>query len=212
MSQPSSHIPTPLATAVLDWLVVPDSAIQSDEQKAAEEAAAWERAENEHQEREAAELHRQEEAECWEREENKCWEREVDKHWEWEVLAWAASQVKGTGSQSHDSVVSSSAPAKSTPALAEGSQSQGGPPADHMTCAWCAWAKVKCTYELAKATSTKKVWKCVVAEESTSPRASEKKKHVRAKSLEVEISEDQEWLGDEGQERPEIESQLVVLA
>ncbi|KAI6104901.1 hypothetical protein EDD17DRAFT_1513221 [Pisolithus thermaeus] len=204
MSQPSSHIPTPLATAVLDWLVVPDSAIQSDgddneavakaeyneRQHWKKEAAAWERAENEHQEREAAELHRQEEAECWEREENKCWEREVDKHWEWEVLAWAASQVKGTGSQSHDSVH-----------WQKGHKVRGATSRSHDLC-----------LEQCVPASTKKVWKCVVAEESTSPRASEKKKHVRAKSLEVEISEDQEWLGDEGQERPEIESQLVVLA
>ncbi|KAI6121056.1 hypothetical protein EDD16DRAFT_1517897 [Pisolithus croceorrhizus] len=111
MFQPSkSHIPTPLATTVWDWLVVLDSAIQSDsdndkavtkakyderqcwkrvqkEQKAAEEAAAWERAENECWEREAAELHRWEEAGCQEREENKCWEREVQ--------AWTGSQVGG---------------------------------------------------------------------------------------------------------------------
>ncbi|KAI6097116.1 hypothetical protein EDD16DRAFT_1527737 [Pisolithus croceorrhizus] len=35
--------------------------------------------------------------------------------------------------------------------------------------------------------SMKKVWKHVVVEESMSPRAGEKKKHVRAKSLEVEV-------------------------
>ncbi|KAI6120782.1 hypothetical protein EDD17DRAFT_1514086 [Pisolithus thermaeus] len=204
MSQPSSLIPTPPATTVQDCSAVLDSAIQSNsdddkavakakyderqhqkkaqkEQKVAEEAAAQERVENEHQEREVAELHRQEEAECQEREENECWE--------WEVQAWVASQVKGAGSQSHDSVVSLSVPAKSTPAPAEGSQSQGGPPADHMTCARCTWAEVECTYKLAKAISTKKVWKHIVVEESMSLRAGEKKKHARAESLEVEIVE-----------------------
>ncbi|KAI6099403.1 hypothetical protein EDD16DRAFT_1717944 [Pisolithus croceorrhizus] len=133
ISQPSLLIPTPLATAVWDWSAVPDSAIQSNsdndeavakakynkrqhwkkvqkDQKAAEEAVAWERAEAEPQEREVAELHRQEEAECWEREENEhqekeeneCQEREVNKHREWEVQAWVASQIEGRGSQSCD--------------------------------------------------------------------------------------------------------------
>ncbi|KAI6106895.1 hypothetical protein EV401DRAFT_1892288 [Pisolithus croceorrhizus] len=105
MSQPPSHIPTPLATAVWDWAAVPDSAIWSDsndneviakgkyderqhwrraqkEQKAAEEATAWERVESEHQEREAAGLHRWEEAEHWEQEEIECQEKAEGNHWE----------------------------------------------------------------------------------------------------------------------------------
>ncbi|KAI6103319.1 hypothetical protein EDD16DRAFT_1700560 [Pisolithus croceorrhizus] len=113
MSQPLLLMPTPPATAVQDWLAVLDSAIQSDsddDEAVAEEAAAWERAEAEHQEREVAELHRQEEAECQEREENECWEKEENEHWErevnehqeWEVQAQAASQTEGGGSQSCD--------------------------------------------------------------------------------------------------------------
>ncbi|KAI6107198.1 hypothetical protein EDD16DRAFT_1712554 [Pisolithus croceorrhizus] len=168
--------------------------VQKD-QKLAEEAVAQERVEAECQEREAVELHRQEEAEHWEREENKhwekeeneCWEKEVNECWEWEVQAQVASQVEGRGLQSCDSVVSSSVQAESNPALAEGSQSQGGPQADHVTCAWCARAKVNCTYELAKATSTRKVWKHVVPAESMSLTASEKKKCAWAKSLGVEV-------------------------
>ncbi|KAI6098837.1 hypothetical protein EDD16DRAFT_1716307 [Pisolithus croceorrhizus] len=238
MSQPLSLIPTPLATTVWDWLAVLDSAIQSNsddneavakakydkrqcqkkvqkDQKVAEEAVAWERAEAEHQEREVAELHRQEEAEhqereeneCQEKEENKCWEREVNKHREWEVQAWVASQIEGGGLQSCDPEVGSLMPAESNPVPAEGSQSQGGPQADHVTCAQCTRAEVDCTYELAKASkcgkkscdqclsmkeqcmpaSTKKVWKHVVPAESTSLRASEKKKHAWAKSPEVEV-------------------------
>ncbi|KAI6096062.1 hypothetical protein EDD16DRAFT_1527916 [Pisolithus croceorrhizus] len=158
MSQPPSLIPTPLATTVQDWSVVPDSAIQSDsddneavakakydkrqhwkkvqkEQKAAEEAVAQERVEAECWEREVAELHRQEEAEHWEREENECQEKEENEHWERE----------------------------------------------------CTRAEVDCTYELAKATGTKKVWKHVVPAESTSLRAGEKQKCAQAKSLEVEV-------------------------
>ncbi|KAI6167165.1 hypothetical protein EDD17DRAFT_1504863 [Pisolithus thermaeus] len=135
MSQPLSLIPTPLATAVQHWLVVPDSAIQSDKQKVAKEAATQERVEAECQEREAVELHRQEEAEHQEREENECQEKEENECWEREANK----------------------------------------------------AKVDCTYELAKATSTKKVQKCIVPAESMSPRASEKKKHAWAKSLEVEV-------------------------
>ncbi|KAI6094184.1 hypothetical protein EDD16DRAFT_1526802 [Pisolithus croceorrhizus] len=185
MSQPSLLIPTPLATAVQDWLAVLDSAIQSDsddneaDQKVAEEAVAWERVEAECWEREVAELCRQEEAEHWEREENEHQEKEENECQE--------REVEGRGSQSHDSVVCSSALAESNPALAEGSQSQGGPQVDHMTCAWCTRAKVDCTYKLAKATSTKKVWKCIVLAESMSLRASEKKKHAQAKSPEVEV-------------------------
>ncbi|KAI6109041.1 hypothetical protein EDD16DRAFT_1711554 [Pisolithus croceorrhizus] len=88
MSQPPSHIPTPLATAVWDWAAVPDSAIWSDSNdneviaKAAEEATAWERVESEHQEREAAGLHRWEEAEHWEQEEIECQEKAEGNHWE----------------------------------------------------------------------------------------------------------------------------------
>ncbi|KAI6167567.1 hypothetical protein EDD17DRAFT_1504398 [Pisolithus thermaeus] len=48
-------------------------------------------------------------------------------------------------------------------------------------------AKVNCTYELAKATGTKKVQKHVVPAESASPRAGEKKKHAWAKTPEVEV-------------------------
>ncbi|KAI6095887.1 hypothetical protein EDD16DRAFT_1526160 [Pisolithus croceorrhizus] len=185
------------------------------DQKAAEEAAAQERVEAECQEREAVELHRQEEAERWEREENEHQEREENEHQEREenehqereAQAWVASQVEGGGSQSHDPEVSLSTPAESNPVLAEGLQSQGGPQADHMTCARCARAEVDCTYELAKASKhgkkscdrclsmkeqcvpagTKKVQKCVVPAESMSPRASEKKKHAQAKSPEVEV-------------------------
>ncbi|KAI6101691.1 hypothetical protein EDD16DRAFT_1716374 [Pisolithus croceorrhizus] len=245
MSQPSSFMPTPPATAVRDWSVVPDSAIQSDsnddeavakakyderqhrkkvrkDQKAAEEAAAQERAEAERWEREA-ELRRQEEAERREREESEHWEKEENERWEkeeterqereeterqeWEAQAWAASQTEGGGSQSRDPEVSSSMPAESNPVPAEGSQSQGGSQADHVTCAQCARAEVDCTYELAKAskhgkkscdrcslmkeqcvpTGTKKVRKRIVPAESTSPRASEKKKRARAKSPEVEV-------------------------
>ncbi|KAI6167712.1 hypothetical protein EDD17DRAFT_1751104 [Pisolithus thermaeus] len=197
MSQPSLLMPTPPATAVWDWSAVPDSAIQSNsdndkavtkakyderqhqkkvqkDQKAAEEAAAQERAEAEHWEREVVELCRQEEAECQEREENECQEKEENEHWEREeAQAWVASQIEGGGSQSCDPEVSSSTLAESNPVLAEG-------------------AEVNCTYELAKAkqcipASTKKVWKCIVLAESTSPRASEKKKRAWAKSLEVEV-------------------------
>ncbi|KAI6108440.1 hypothetical protein EDD16DRAFT_1523027 [Pisolithus croceorrhizus] len=246
MSQPSSLMPIPLATAVRDWSAVPDSAIQSDsdddeavakakyderqrrkkarkDQKAAEEAAAWERAEAERREREAAELRRQEEAECREREESERWEREENERWEKEeterrereenerrereAQARAASQTEGGGSQSHDPKVSSLTLAESNPVPAEGSQSQGGSQADHVTCARCARAEVDCTYELAKASkrgkkscdrcssmkeqcmpaSTKKVRKRVVPAESMSPRASEKKKRAWAKSPEVEV-------------------------
>ncbi|KAI6108509.1 hypothetical protein EV401DRAFT_1891865 [Pisolithus croceorrhizus] len=193
MSQPLLHIPTPLATAVQGWSAVLDSAIQSDsdddkavmkakydkrqhqkkaqkDQKAAEEAAAWERAEAECQEREAAELHRWEEAEHQEKEENEHQEkeenehqeREVNKCWEREVEAWVASQVKGTGSQSHHSVH-----------WQRGHRVKGG----H------CWQK----QEQCMLAGTKKVWKCVVLAESTSPRAGEKKKHAWAKSLEVEV-------------------------
>ncbi|KAI6098719.1 hypothetical protein F5141DRAFT_1066779 [Pisolithus sp. B1] len=158
MSQPSLLMPTPLATTVRDWLVVLDSAIQSDsdddeavakakynerqhwkkvqkDQKVAEEAVAQERVEAECQEREVVELHRQEEAERWQREENECWEREENERQEREENE----------------------------------------------------AEVDCTYELAKATSTKKVWKRIVLAESTSLRAGEKKKHAWAKSPEVEV-------------------------
>ncbi|KAI6104942.1 hypothetical protein EDD16DRAFT_1524524 [Pisolithus croceorrhizus] len=186
MSQPSLLMPTPPATAVWDWSAVPDSAIQSNsdndkavtkakyderqhqkkvqkDQKAAEEAAAQERAEAEHWEREVVELCRQEEAECQEREENECQEKEENEHWERE--AWVASQIEGGGSQSCDPEY-----------WQRGCRVRGG----HK-------AEVNCTYELAKATSTKKVWKCIVLAESTSPRASEKKKRAWAKSLEVEV-------------------------
>ncbi|KAI6101106.1 hypothetical protein EDD16DRAFT_1716682 [Pisolithus croceorrhizus] len=219
MSQPLLHIPTPLATAVQGWSAVLDSAIQSDsdddkavmkakydkrqhqkkaqkDQKAAEEAAAWERAEAECQEREAAELHRWEEAEHQEKEENEHQEkeenehqeREVNKCWEREVEAWVASQVKGTGSQSHHSVVSLSALTEPDLALAEGSQSQGGSllakasKCRKKSCDQCSSVKEQCMLA-----GTKKVWKCVVLAESTSPRAGEKKKHAWAKSLEVEV-------------------------
>ncbi|KAI6102067.1 hypothetical protein EDD16DRAFT_1525689 [Pisolithus croceorrhizus] len=226
MSQPSLLMPIPPATAVRDWLAVPDSAIQSDsdddeavakakyderqrrkkarkDQKAAEEAAAQERAEAERREREAAKLCRQEEAERREREENERrekeeterrereenerQEREANECREREAQARVASQTEGGGSQSRDPEVSSPTPAESNPVPAEGSQSQGGSQADHVTCARCARAEVDCTYELAKATGTKKVRKCVVPAESTSPRAGEKKKRARAKSPEVEV-------------------------
>ncbi|KAI6094265.1 hypothetical protein EDD16DRAFT_1707491 [Pisolithus croceorrhizus] len=108
MSQPLSLIPTPSATTVQDWLAVLDSAIQSNsnddeavakakynerqhwkkaqkDQKVAEEAVAWERAEAKRQEREVVELHRQEEAECQEREENECQEKEENERWEREA-------------------------------------------------------------------------------------------------------------------------------
>ncbi|KAI6100956.1 hypothetical protein EDD16DRAFT_1526117 [Pisolithus croceorrhizus] len=123
MSQPLSLIPTPLATAVQHWLVVPDSAIQSDKQKVAKEAATQERVEAECQEREAVELHRQEEAEHQEREENECQEKEENECWERE----ANNTGRGV------------------------TELGGGPQVDHMTCAWCTRAKVDCTYELAKA-------------------------------------------------------------
>ncbi|KAI6167570.1 hypothetical protein EDD17DRAFT_1503852 [Pisolithus thermaeus] len=159
MSQPSSLMPTPLATTVWDWSAVPDSAIQSDNQKAAEEAAAWERAEAECWEREAAELRRQEEAERrereenerWEKEETECWEREENERREREAQAWAASQTEGRGSQSCD---------------------PEGRGRLHLR---------------AGQSHTKKVWKRIVPAESTSPRAGEKKKCAWAKSPEVEV-------------------------
>ncbi|KAI6165085.1 hypothetical protein EDD17DRAFT_1505974 [Pisolithus thermaeus] len=176
MSQPLSLMPTPPATAVWDWSVVLDSAIQSDsddDEAVAEEAAARERAEAEHWEREAVELHRQEEAErqereeneCWEKEENECWEREENECWEREAQAQVASQVEGRGLQSCDPEY-----------WQRGHRVRGG----HK-------AEVNCTYKLAKATSTKKVQKCIVLAESTSLRAGEKKKRAWAKSLEVEV-------------------------
>ncbi|KAI6094595.1 hypothetical protein EDD16DRAFT_1523603 [Pisolithus croceorrhizus] len=151
MSQPLLLIPTPLAITVQDWLVVLDSAIQSDsnDDKAVTKAKYDKR---QHQKKVQKDQKVAEEAVAQERVEAECWEREVAEL-----------------------------------SLAEGSQGQGGPQADHMTCAWCTKAKVNCTYELAKATSTKKVWKCIVLAESMSPRASEKKKCACAKSLEVEV-------------------------
>ncbi|KAI6099225.1 hypothetical protein EDD16DRAFT_1713093 [Pisolithus croceorrhizus] len=206
MSQPLSHIPTPPATAVWGWSAVPDSAIQSDndENKAVTKAKHDER---QHQKKAQKDQKVAEEAVAQERAEPEHWEREENEHQEREAQVQAASQVEGTGSQSHDSVVSLSVLAEPDPAAAEGLQSQGGSLAGHMTCAQCARAEVNCTYELAKASKcgkkscdqclsmkeqcvpagTKKVWKCVVLAESTSPRAGEKKKHVWAKSPEVEV-------------------------
>ncbi|KAI6102898.1 hypothetical protein F5141DRAFT_1065489 [Pisolithus sp. B1] len=156
MSQPSSHIPTPPATTVQDWLAVLDSAIQSNSDNDGGHCKSQERAENKCWEREVVELHRQEEVEHWEREENECWEREMQACGEWESMerceTQADSWVRSTGTQSHDLV-----------------------------------AEVKCTYKLAKAIGMKKAQKCIMPEGSTSPRAGEKKKCVRAKSPEVEI-------------------------
>ncbi|KAI6094594.1 hypothetical protein EV401DRAFT_2084232 [Pisolithus croceorrhizus] len=160
------------------------------DQKVAEEAAAWERVEAECWEREAVELHRQEEAECWEREENECQEkeenecqeREENECQEQEAQAWVASQVEGGGSQSCDSVHQQ-----------RGHRVRGG----HK---WITQPvpgvlglrSTALMYKLAKAkqcmpAGTKKVQKCIVPAESTSPRASEKKKHAWAKSPEVEV-------------------------
>ncbi|KAI6111460.1 hypothetical protein EDD16DRAFT_1521944 [Pisolithus croceorrhizus] len=172
MSQPLSHIPTPLATAVWDWLAVPDSANQSNSNN---DEAVTKAKYNERQhwkKREVAELHRWEEAEHQEREENECQEREANKHWEREAWAQAASQVRGAGLQSHDLV----AEVKCTYELANAGK------CGKKSCDWCSSTKEQCVL-----VSTKKVQKCIVMEESTSPRASEKKKCARAKSPEVEI-------------------------
>ncbi|KAI6108693.1 hypothetical protein EDD16DRAFT_1522901 [Pisolithus croceorrhizus] len=164
MSQPLSLIPTPLATAVQDWLLLKPNMMRGSTGRRCEKIKRWQRR---LQPRRGQRLStgrerwwscigrrklstRREENECWEKEENEHWEREANKHQEWEAQAWAASQFEGRVSQSCD-------------------------------------PEVDCTYELAKATGTKKVWKCIVLVESTSLRAGEKKKHAQAKSLEVEV-------------------------
>ncbi|KAI6114203.1 hypothetical protein F5141DRAFT_1062681 [Pisolithus sp. B1] len=159
MSQPPSHIPTPLATAVWDWAAVPDSAIWSDSNDNEVIAKAkWEEAQH----------WEQEEIECQEKAEGNHWE--LAEHQEREAQAHQEQESMGRHEAQHQQRVP---------------KAKGG--CQLSTCPVLGTKKSQKHVMPEETVGTKT--KCV-PEESMSLRAGEKKKHVRAKSPEVEIAID----------------------